>query len=114
VCSGSRPAGRGWEKELGNSDFIRIFMEIITRVMTTKLTLTLDDKVIRKAKRYAKIKGRSVSELVENYFKSITEPENSEPDELTPTVRSLMGSFKAPKDFDYKKILRDEKLRKYE
>jgi hypothetical protein len=82
--------------------------------MTTKLTLTLDDKVIESAKRYAKIKGRSVSELVESYFKSITELDNDQSDELTPSVKSLMGSFKAPKNFDYKKVLRNEKQRKYE
>jgi hypothetical protein len=82
--------------------------------MTTKLTLTLDDKVIQGAKRYAKIKGRSVSELVESYFKSITELNNDQPDELTPSVKSLMGSFKAPKNFDYKKVLRNEKQGKHE
>jgi hypothetical protein len=89
-------------------------METITRVMTTKLTLTLDDKVIENAKRYAKAKGRSVSELVESYFKSITGLDNDRSDELTPSVKSLMGSFKAPKNFDYKKILQNEKQRKFE
>ena len=82
--------------------------------MTTKLTLTLDDKVIRQAKRYARAKGRSVSELVESYFKSITELNSNQSEELTSSVKSLMGSFKAPKDFDYKTILRDEKHRKHE
>ena len=82
--------------------------------MTTKLTLTLDDKVIRGAKRYAKAKGRSVSELVESYFKSITELKGNQSDELSSSVKSLMGSFKASKGFDYQKILRDEKQRKYE
>jgi len=82
--------------------------------MTTKLTLTLDDKVIQGAKRYAKIKGRSVSELVESYFKSLTELGNDPSDELTSSVRSLMGSFKAPKNFDYKKVLKDEKQRRFE
>lgn len=83
--------------------------------MTTKLTLTLDDKVIRNAKRYAKLKDSSVSELVENYFKSITGQE-SDPieEELSPAVKSLMGSFKAPANFDYKKILREEKRRRHE
>lgn len=82
--------------------------------MTTKLTLTLDDKVIRQAKRYAKAKGRSVSELVESYFKSITKlGGDDESEELAPVVKSLMGSFKAPKDFDYKKVLEEEKRRKY-
>jgi hypothetical protein len=82
--------------------------------MTTKLTLTLDDQVIQKAKRYAKAKGQSVSELVESYFKSIAAQENASADELTPTVKSLMGSFKAPKQLDYKKILNEEKLKKHE
>jgi hypothetical protein len=81
--------------------------------MTTKLTLTLDDKVIKRAKNYARAKGRSVSELVESYFKSLTEA-SGVPDELTPSVKSLMGSFKAPKDFDYKKVLRERKQRKFE
>lgn len=82
--------------------------------MTTKLTLTLDDKVIQGAKRYARAKGRSVSELVESYFKSLTEPNNEPSEELTPFVKSLLGSFKAPKDFDYKKILKEEKRHKFE
>ena len=80
--------------------------------MTTKLTLTLNDKVIRAARRYAKAKGRSVSELVESYFKSITELNGDQSDELTSSEKSLMGSFRAPKNFDYKKILDDEKQRK--
>ena len=84
--------------------------------MTTKLTLTMDDQVIKKAKGYAADKGRSLSELVENYFLSLTYgdvPAGKE--ELTPAVRSLLGSFKTPKgyDYDYKKILREEKIKKH-
>lgn len=82
--------------------------------MTTKLTLTIDDKIIQRAKRYARAKGRSVSELVESYFRSLTELGNEHSEELTPSVRSLMGSFKAPKNLDYKKILKQEKRRKFE
>lgn len=82
--------------------------------MTTKLTLTLDDKVIKGAKRYARAKGRSVSELVESYFKSLTEPDKEASSEFSPSVKSLMGSFKAPANFNYKKILKDEKRRKFE
>lgn len=82
--------------------------------MTTKLTLTLDDKVIKGAKKYAKASGRSVSELVESYFMSLTASGNDQVDTLSPSVKSLMGSFKAPANFDYKKILKDEKRRKFE
>jgi hypothetical protein len=82
--------------------------------MTTKLTLTLDDKVIKGAKRYARAKGRSVSDLVESYFKSLTDLNGEPPDEITSSVKSLMGSFKAPADFEYEKILGEEKKRKFE
>ena len=52
--------------------------------MNTKLTLTIDDSIIERAKAYAKDKGRSLSDLI---------------------VKSLKGSFKAPDGFDYKKEL---------
>ena len=32
--------------------------------MTTKLTLTVEEEVIKKAKKYAKKTGRSLSELI--------------------------------------------------
>ena len=82
--------------------------------MKAKLTLTLDDKVIKGAKRYAKANGRSVSELVESYLKSLADPNMQALLELTPFAKSLMGSFKAPANFDYKKILKDEKRRNFE
>ncbi len=72
--------------------------------MTTKLTLTIEDKVIDSAKKYAKQKGKSLSHLVENYLKSIAVKE-SDKDEISPKVLKLMGSVKLPEDFDYKTSL---------
>ena len=40
--------------------------------MNTKLTLTIEKEVIEIAKEYAKDKGQSLSEMVENYFKILT------------------------------------------
>jgi hypothetical protein len=40
--------------------------------MTSKLTLTVEKSVIKRAKSYAKNTGRSLSELIENYLDSIT------------------------------------------
>jgi hypothetical protein len=82
--------------------------------MDTKLTLTIEKDIIDKAKDYARKKGRSLSDLIENYLKLIIsskEKENTE--EITPLVRSMMGSFKVPKDFDYKKALVEELNNKY-
>ena len=81
--------------------------------MITKLTLTIEKSVIQKAKRYAKQKERSLSDIIENYLKAITEDEIDEEIEITPLVKSLKGSFKAPKDFDYKKELTSALSDKY-
>jgi hypothetical protein len=86
--------------------------------MNTKLTLTIDKTVIEKAKAYAGKQGRSLSSMIENYLKAVTSKEDKVVTEieLSPIVKSLVGSFKMPKDFDYKeeiKKMRDEKYQKY-
>ena len=50
--------------------------------MLTKLTLTIDQDVVIKAKKYAQVKHRSVSKLVEEYLKTISDTENIRNDEL--------------------------------
>ena len=83
--------------------------------MNTKLTLTIEEEVIRIAKEYAKEKGQSLSDLVENYFKLITnERRQIEPEQLSPRVRRLRGIIKIEGDeLDYKKILEEELTKKY-
>ena len=68
-----------------------------------KLTLTIEQEIIERAKKYAKDKNRSLSDLVENYLKMLTGISPKEPKDLGSTVKSLRGSFKAPSDFDTKK-----------
>lgn len=73
--------------------------------MNTKLTLTIEKSVIMKAKHYAKSRGRSLSDIIENYLQMITH-DIWEPDiETTPLVKSLKGSFHAPAGLDYKEEL---------
>ena len=81
--------------------------------MNTKLTLTIEQTIIEKAKKYAHGKGRSLSDIVENYLKAITKEDNNESIELTPIVQSLKGTFKAPKNIDYKKELSKRLTEKY-
>lgn len=80
--------------------------------MTTKLTLTIEQDVIKVAKTYAHKKGRSLSELIENYLKTLTSKTSDDKD-LSPRVKKIMGKIKLPKDFDYKKTLADELTKKY-
>ena len=81
--------------------------------MNTKLTLTIEQTIIEKAKKYAKSKGRSLSDIIENYLKVITKEESKADIEITPLTKSLRGSFKAPRDFDYKKELSKGLSQKY-
>ncbi len=80
--------------------------------MTTKLTLTMEDKVIDSAKKYARQKGKSLSDIVENYLKSISTPEATT-DDLSPKVARLKGVIKLPEDFDYKKEIGTALVKKY-
>lgn len=81
--------------------------------MSTKLTLTIEQSVIERAKKYAFEKERSLSDLIENYLKALTNEYLEAEIELTPTVKSLKGSFKSPENFDYKKELTDQLSKKY-
>jgi hypothetical protein len=81
--------------------------------MNTKLTLTIEQTLIEKAKEYAKLKGRSLSDIVENYLKMIVKEEDVVVKHSTPIANSLRGSFKAPKDFNYKEELTKGLAKKY-
>jgi len=80
--------------------------------MNTKLTLTIEQSIIKKAKLYAKEKGQSLSDIIENYLKAITNEKRIDED-ISPLVHSLRGSFKAPESFDYKKELSKGLSEKY-
>lgn len=82
--------------------------------MNTKLTLVLEQEIIQKAKDYAKEKNRSLSSIIENYLKSlIKEDVKKDTSQVSPIVKSLRGSFKLPKDFDYKEELIKEIEKKH-
>lgn len=100
--------------DFGYQNITRILLLLKIRAMTTKLTLTIEEKVIVSAKKYAQNKGKSLSHLVENYLKTIsatTKENNSE--NISPKVSKLMGVIELPKDFDYKSELSKALVRKY-
>ena len=82
--------------------------------MNTKLTLTIEQEIIEQAKKYAKEKNRSLSDIIENYLKKLTNNKRSKAGKkLNPIVKSLKASFKMPKDMDYKKELGKRLEKKY-
>jgi hypothetical protein len=83
--------------------------------METKLTLKLDQSVINSAKEYAENNNRSLSKLVEDYFRNLVSG-NIQKEEYPPLIKRLSGVIsgndlkKLSKEDDrVKYILRDEK-----
>lgn len=81
--------------------------------MNTKLTLTIDKALIEKAKRHAKEHGRSLSDIVENYLKVLTNAKNDQSIDQSPVTSSLKGAFHAPEEFDYKEALSKSLIEKH-
>ena len=70
----------------------------------SKLTLSVDDRVIFRAKRYAKQRGVSISEIVEAYLDAVAEP-SSPAKRDAPILRSLRGSLAKADLTGYRKHL---------
>jgi hypothetical protein len=79
--------------------------------MNTKLTLRMDESIVRKAKIEAKRRGKSVSRMVAEFIESIGLEQTSEKD-LPPTTASLVGILKGKEisEEDYKKHLQEKYL----
>lgn len=83
--------------------------------MNTKLTLSLEKEIIEQAKIYAKGTGRSLSEMVENYFRNLVSRSNNDndEDEIDPKLKKLVGIIELPLDFDIKKAREEHYKEKY-
>jgi hypothetical protein len=68
-----------------------------------KLTLSVDDRVVMRAKRYAKQRGVSKSKMVEAYLSAVAEPASQTPD--AQILRALRGSLKNADLAGYRKHL---------
>jgi hypothetical protein len=80
--------------------------------MGTKLTLRMDEKVVNRAKIYARRSGKSVSQLVADFFVLLGSKEERKSSGMTPKVRSLRGAFRgADLNIDnYRQHLEDKYL----
>lgn len=83
---------------------IRIFIKN-TRVMNSKLTLTIEKSTIDKAKRYAKQSGRSLSGLIESYLEKLTKME-APPEEVPEEFKGLFGLVDLSSEMDDKQMIR--------
>jgi hypothetical protein len=83
--------------------------------MYNKLTLNIEQNVIKDAKIYAKNQKRSVSKLVEEYLSTISSKnnENIEYNSLGPITKELVGIIKIKENVNYKDILTEALIEKY-
>jgi hypothetical protein len=77
--------------------------------MQSKLTLRMEESVIRKAKRLARKRGKSVSKIISEYITK--EPDEQLVEELSPLTASMVGALgHEGKEQDYKKHLEEKYL----
>jgi len=80
--------------------------------MNTKLTISLNKRVINRAKSYAKNNKTSISKMVEVYLSAVTQSDKHDL-EITPLVESLSGVITLSKDYNYKEKYSDYLSGKY-
>ncbi|MBD3392654.1 MAG: antitoxin [Chitinivibrionales bacterium] len=75
--------------------------------MKTKLTLRLESDLIGQAKKYARKEGKSISQIVADYFKAIQRRATRQCPGLGPITSQLRGCLKgrAVRKADYRKHL---------
>jgi hypothetical protein len=72
-----------------------------------KLTLSVDDRVVSRAKQYAKRRGVSVSNMVEAYLAAVAEPHQAVSGAAS-ILRSVRGVLKNADIDQYRKHLADK------
>jgi hypothetical protein len=77
--------------------------------METKLTLRLDKIVINSAKQYAENNHKSLSKLVEDYFKNLAY-DYTPPKKYPPLIEKLSGVIS---EKDLKKLAKDDERARY-
>lgn len=80
--------------------------------MNTKLTLRLDERLIERAKYEAEKRGKSVSQMVAEFFGSLGTTSPRSGVQNSPITASLVGVLrgKAITEADYKRHLREKHL----
>ena len=80
--------------------------------MQTKLTLRLEEALINQAKAYAKHRGKSVSQIVADYFALLGSGTQPVEQEVGPITQSLRGALRGTgvDEQDYRKHLEEKYL----
>lgn len=75
-----------------------------------KLTLSVDEQVIERARRYSRLHNTSISQLVSNYLAQLDADEGEQA--YSPTVRRLLGILPSDTNIEqYHRHLEEKHLR---
>lgn len=80
--------------------------------MTVKLTLSINEKTVQRAKRISRKRGKSISKMIEEYFDSMPEKDATEESAIDKTKKIMKGKILKP-DVDWKKVKEERIVRKY-
>ena len=78
----------------------------------TKLTLSVEESVVKKAKRIANANNTSVSAMF-SQFVELASSERPHRPKIGPLTRKLSGIIKLPQGKDYKELLAESLAEKY-
>jgi hypothetical protein len=83
--------------------------------MVTKLTLSIEEEVIKKAKLVSSRRGKSISKMVEDFLGSLIEKE--EPETAVDRMNRLMETWREkinlPANTNYKEMIRQWRYEDY-
>ncbi|TDH26797.1 antitoxin [Segetibacter sp. 3557_3] len=80
--------------------------------MTTKLTLSINKEVVKKAKRIAQTRGKSVSKMIEEFIGSLPEKDAADKTAVDKIKNIINGKITHPK-IDWKKTKEERLTDKY-
>ena len=80
--------------------------------MTVELTLKIEENLVKQASRFSSKTGIPISKLVADYFAQLDLDSAKKESELTPVVRSILGSLRGSKvtEQDYRTYLEEKYL----
>lgn len=80
--------------------------------MTTKLTLSINQEIVERAKRISRKRGKSISKMFEEYLTSLPEKDVTEETAVDKIKKIIEGKIINP-DADWKKVKEEQLINKY-
>ena len=82
--------------------------------MSKKLKLSINEEIVKKAKRIAQIRGKSVSKIFEEFISSLKEKEAPITTPFREIINLLREGISIPEDINHKEFIRENRYREYE